>query len=720
MHDDNDISKRQISAIGERAAMGGYMPQYAEFARLIYESLIRRDLVRIRVADPEAGTLDDIFVETETEVHAYQMKWTINGGFVTFAYLMDLFVGLYESWVRIRRTYGGKRVYAHFVTCKELSHSDRIEDDAGNVLGSLEDFYNEAFLMKNAGKAYDPKWDYTFSFLKSELKDPTQFDDFIGHLIISSRCEVEMPEISRTRTSRRARDIMDIMNVIMRMAADPDRVVERTREQLIKDLRWEDRFRTKFNHSLHAPVYGYERIKKTFDELSAKLRDMSKGYIFLEGTPGSGKSTLLADWSDTIPNKVFSYYVFDFTDVSSSVANRGERGDVIHMLHDMVLMLDREGFPAGKEEVPHDDLDWLIAAFKKQLEELSDYYRRHCTDGTQEPYVIVVDGLDHITREYKPEKSLIKYLPSPRDLPEGVVIVLGSQYFKGLEGLNEYVSIEYKQENVIRMSSLTLEEVTKLTVEVGIDIGQDTVRKIYEKSQGHPLYVHYVIESLRGKDDTELALKDIPPYEDDIEVYYNRLFQTIRDNVGLIQFLGLVARISGAIRWDFLKEWGFDRNIYVDFVKYIKPLLICNDSLGEYYFFHNSFRQYLLNITMADPMTGKRDNSVEREFMSGLADYYLSSKVEPQYKANEYLYLSKRNDEFVNKTTPAAFEREMLDFRPIWEITRDVWRGVDIAVERHDVYLFLRYYFLLCEIDCVNNQGIPVLDFSDEFKKIPF
>ena len=42
-----------ITLIGERAAMGGYLPQYDEFALRVYEAIETGDLEEIRVADRE-------------------------------------------------------------------------------------------------------------------------------------------------------------------------------------------------------------------------------------------------------------------------------------------------------------------------------------------------------------------------------------------------------------------------------------------------------------------------------------------------------------------------------------------------------------------------------------------------------------------------------------------------------------------------------------------
>lgn len=71
------MNEERVSAGGERAAIGGYLLQFDEFAWFVYLNLINNKLEWIRVADPKAEKLDDIQYATHSELHAYQVKWTI-------------------------------------------------------------------------------------------------------------------------------------------------------------------------------------------------------------------------------------------------------------------------------------------------------------------------------------------------------------------------------------------------------------------------------------------------------------------------------------------------------------------------------------------------------------------------------------------------------------------------------------------------------------------
>lgn len=81
---------------GERAAMGGYLPQYDEFACRVYDCILDKSLEEIRVADSEenVGKLDDICFVTKDEVHAYQVKWTTVEATITYLNFQEFLIGV--------------------------------------------------------------------------------------------------------------------------------------------------------------------------------------------------------------------------------------------------------------------------------------------------------------------------------------------------------------------------------------------------------------------------------------------------------------------------------------------------------------------------------------------------------------------------------------------------------------------------------------------------
>jgi hypothetical protein len=81
--------KTRAPASGERQAIGGYYPQYRIAAFLTLRALREENLEWIRVADPEAGRVDDFQIGRRGRVDAFQMKWKRYGGPVTFRELTE-------------------------------------------------------------------------------------------------------------------------------------------------------------------------------------------------------------------------------------------------------------------------------------------------------------------------------------------------------------------------------------------------------------------------------------------------------------------------------------------------------------------------------------------------------------------------------------------------------------------------------------------------------
>ena len=110
-------------AEGERRAVGGLRPQYLLSAARTVDCLRngRRDWVR--VADPEAGRVDDFQVADPSSVNAYQFKWSAHQGNFSFSDLKhsedgkpSLIAQLLDGWRKLRQLHSTKRVRVHLAT----------------------------------------------------------------------------------------------------------------------------------------------------------------------------------------------------------------------------------------------------------------------------------------------------------------------------------------------------------------------------------------------------------------------------------------------------------------------------------------------------------------------------------------------------------------------------------------------------------------------------
>jgi len=95
------------------------------------------------------------------------------------------------------------------------------------------------------------------------------------------------------------------------------------------------------------------------------------------------------------------------------------------------------------------DRDHLLSRFHRQLNLLSEDWKT-----TGRKTFILIDGLDHVARELKPQHSFLGDLPFPEQIPEGIVIILGSQTDQ-IEDLPDKVQYEIQQ-STRRIEMLTL------------------------------------------------------------------------------------------------------------------------------------------------------------------------------------------------------------------------------------------------------------------------
>lgn len=703
------------SAQGERAAIGGYKPQYDEFARCVYDCILDDSLEEIRVADDEenVGKLDDICYVTTDKVHAYQVKWTTVDHHITYNDFCDYLKGIVDGWRKLCVLYRNKTVVAHLLTNRECSLQDRsIVNNAGKKIGGFNDFVTNVLPKLCVGDVVPTEWYDIIPKLKASigLKDE-EWSHFWKSFVFTYGYKQEIIDVSNSMDDTRTEDIITLNRLIQQLVASPDRIVQMTKDDIIATLKWDRRLKPLYDHNLSVSIYSYEPISDAIEQLNAKLANKTKGYIFLQGTPGSGKSTILTQWVKTIPNRSIRYYAFDFTDPSSNYNNDDSRGESITFLADMVRMIDASGFKVKVKALPSKrDYDALKHKFYEQLNKISEDYIK-----TGLPTVLVVDGLDHITREYVScTQTLMRILPTPEVLPDGVIFILGSQHFNKLQ-LDKSIEILYNQgDGVITMPSFRHNEVETLALRIlNVEaIEAKIVDLMMEKSQGHPLYLRYILNEVltAGYD----VLENMPPYDGNIEAYYERILGEHMENAGMKHFLGLLSRFFGSVHLNFIKEWNIDDQVLIDFKNKLHHLFLWDCGGTEISFFHNSFRQFLMEKTASDILDGRYNEDINRKLYSEIADFCHKSTIEPQWNEAAYRYQAEEYDEFVKLMHPDLLQEQLLNFRPVWNVMRDVNCMIGIAAKRKNIYQLTRYMLFKSQLNQMEMQDYSGITLTEE------
>ncbi|MCR5890528.1 hypothetical protein LRS06_23120 [Hymenobacter sp. J193] len=416
----------------------------------------------------------------------------------------------------------------------------------------------------------------------------------------------------------------------------------------------------------------------------------------MTGTPGAGKSTLLTQWADErrahFPTeRIIRYFAFDFTNPEK---NYQARGDSKAFFFDLVFQLKTEGiYP--RDVLPYQDLDFLRKVFYEQLRLLGENFEQ---EGQRT--ILFIDGLDHVPREYTDTvHSLLRELPVPVALPAGVFIVLGSQSIE-LADISEEIQASWRdEERAVTIEPLNRREVLRFieAADLHPPLTPEQQRLILHKSQGHPLYLAYLLERIRQAADRDTALVGFGRISGNIEVYYRKIWKAIKPKPKLVNLLGLLAHITDTINLDFVREWSVKKELLQTLVDKTKVLFyIVGDS---WTFFHNSFRQFLIQQTALDPLTGRPDATAEAAFHRQLATYYEASDVEPDWLALGHWFRAGDFAQFQRLATPAHFGDQLLRFRPVADIRRDIRLGLEVARQTQDVVALTRYVLVYAELE---------------------
>ena len=363
----------------------------------------------------------------------------------------------------------------------------------------------------------------------------------------SLRVELERPLPSQAPSGGRRGNssgqiLEQLRSKLFDLVIDAKQQIWFTREELLERLGRDWRARlTKHSEQTFPLPSLYEPIEETTRQLQVALRGLSGGYLLLVGSPGSGKSTLLTEQLRTSPD--LAGLATAFRDRPETGPGRREAGQ---FLHDLVLELEARGLREGQSP-PSFDAVHMAERFRAQLQQLADDRQG------DRPAVILIDGLDHVGRPPIPAAPLLNYLPDPGAIPDGVLIVLGSQTDQILPPAIR--SQLRAPERWIEIAPISRVGVHAFAKAAGLSEFGD---ELWKASGGHPLLLQLLAGHVAAAspDERAGAIAQFQPLAGDLQLLYDQIWASVEDDPGLVELLGLVCRIRGPIDLGWLEETG--------------------------------------------------------------------------------------------------------------------------------------------------------------------
>jgi len=584
-------------------------------------------------------SFDDLVIINNSNIQRKQIKYSNDGTAKKLektdlannsGYKLALFE-LYKTWKELNTA------NSEFRLC--LAWDEPVDDDIKNILvpllenfSSFENFSTKLYKinLENIWKDGEEPlgtWRSLKSFVSENNIDRNDFKSFCDSLII----ELELPKASlkfnkpndlenilykqaeKLGIGQYPNDDVNVPDFLERLAKKAGEYRTRSAvvnaDKILQDLRIKTDFgkvEQKFEINQSKNIKFNERYNSFKTEITTNKKTL------LIGEPGSGKSWFLTnfiEYLETNSQNVIRHYCFTSTGdehiekrVNSNVFFGNLIADIVNK------------FPEKKKEN-------LIANLNELNLLLSDI---------DEELIIIIDGLDHINRVLNNSSSLsedktkiIEYI-SKIVVPPNVYIVLGSQSVEEIKTLiNDFEYIEYRLpkwevgDTLVLMNKYSLDDTmlnNKLLSEY-----------LYEKSEGNPLYLTYIIKTLINDEITIGIINNLPQYDFNLQNYYRYLTSQIDGNLTS----EILSCLEFSININELEKINPQSHHLEKDLKIISPVLNENISRGGIKLYHDSFRRY--NIEKL-----KEDNGLQNIYTL-IAKWLKKEGFYKSYKAYKYL-----------------------------------------------------------------------------------
>ncbi len=603
--------------MGERRARWGYGYQDKVATERILQFLRKdlRDGVRefegVRLADLEAGRVDDFVLVWKGSVEGNSIKWS--GGATGFMWgdlvgasglLQDLACG----WNRLRSRWTGRTVTVRLHTNRSVSPKKHHAQIISSF--SVAEFVEKHWPSgPNAADSEDLREAWRKIAEHVDLAGPELWN-FVANCELAFE-QTEPPGIGDdSHDWRHYRRQFDSLHkaIATWLTNNPDgELIERDYLLAAIGLRSS---RSGLIQRFPEPTIPYEKNHAAADRLKALVDEIPGGYLAITGPAGVGKSTLV---QDVLTDSRYPHFVPYYAFLPSTDGNR-DRAEALTFFQDVGARLERihsKSYSLGITDIVQG----------------RDALRRHMLSANQRyvlnghKTILLIDGLDHAMREVDLQTPMLSELPHPDEIPEGFLIILSSQPQAFLPDVIPAAVATRVAEDGRRLEVLGLsrQEVHTLASKLGKPTRGEERDLLHDASQGNPLILTYLLAAFKRTDDTSVtgAIELAGRYAGQIDQYYHDRLAVSLQDIQTRKLLGLLCRAAPTLPVAWLAEWPEKEAIQDIYQRVLTPFVRVTD--GRVSFIHDSLIAFLRSQTRSR-LPGSDPVRDEREYHSILAD----------------------------------------------------------------------------------------------------
>ncbi|HOO49919.1 MAG TPA: hypothetical protein PLK94_01375 [Alphaproteobacteria bacterium] len=688
------ISKVQDSpAMGERRARWGYGYQ-DKIATERIVNLLRKsvhagvaDFEGVRLADLDAGRVDDFVLVWDKMVEGNSIKWSgdatpFNWG--DFIGAHGLLSELAEGYRRLKNRWPDKVIVVRLQSNRPPS----LEKHHAQLVSSFSvaEFIREYWFSgptDNDSVEVATVWSIIAEHVGLTGAEFIMF-------VKSCTLELGYPEPPGNGTDSQdwrhyKKQFDDLHKAIAIWLTNNPRSDFIDRKALLAAIGYHS-YRTGLIQRFPPPQIPYSKNEASAEKLKKLIETTEGGYIAVVGSAGIGKSTLV---QDVLSNDQYPYFVPYYAFLPEIDGNR-ERGEALTFFQDTVGRFDK--FFTGRYSLGISDIAQGREAFREHMARANKEY---ILQGKKT--ILLIDGLDHVSKEINLQNTLLQELPDPTEIPSGFLIILSSQPQALIPGIivasvgNAVTSEDRK----IFVSGLSRPEVHTILEKADKETTHSERDALSDACLGNPLILTYLLKIFQRS--PEITIKEAIAlggnYEGDIAKYYQSSLSTSLQDSKTRRLLGLLCRAAPTIPVRWLQDWPERDNLEDLIYRLLAPFM--QEEAGNLKFIHNSLIAFLKSETRSK-IPGADLSVDERSFHSILADRCGDrSCVDPLGRAKvQHLLHSGRVEELLNLLAPPLSRETQLRTEPS-SVSSDWLRQ---AIEAFIPYTFI-YPLLLSGLE---------------------
>ena len=606
-------------AMGERRARWGYGYQDKVATERIL-NILREDLRQgqaafkgVRLADLEAGRVDDFVLVWGTAVEGNSIKWSgeaspMNWGDLVGANgilkeLADGHLRLLERWpdkavsVRLQSNRPPSTEKHHSQLISTFSVAEFLKEhwQAGPTTQDLPEVADVwTILAEHTGLAGSALSEFAKSCRLT-----------LGHP------QPPGPEVDSQDWRHYHKQFEDLYRALATWVADrpSEDFAER---QLLLSAIGQQVYEAVLIQKFPPSQIPYEKNGTSSEHIRQLIKDTAGGYIAVTGPAGIGKSTLV---QDVLANADDPYFIPYFAFLPDGEGNPRDRGQALTFFQDVIGRLDK--FYGHRYSLGITDVGQGRDALRQHMATANEQYLTH-----GHKTILLIDGLDHVLREVGLQNSILHELPRPSEIPAGFVVILSSQpqaLTPDTIGADVAYAVSPQSGQRVVVGGLGRPEIHTIISKVDRPTTGTDRDALYDACQGNPLILTFLIKRWLLTPATTIndAIELAGNYTGDIEKYYQTHLAVPLQDAVTRDLLGLLCRAAPTIPVSWLQSWSERSAIENLYERTIVAYVRVED--GSLYFTHNSLIAFLKSETRSK-LPGADLIVDEQRFHSILAD----------------------------------------------------------------------------------------------------